>query len=45
MYHMEAWCGHFLTWWQTATLTDYAHLVLAVVLVGWFWTRLHSYSN
>lgn len=25
--------------WQTATLTDYAHVVLAVVIVAWFVAR------
>ena len=25
--------------WQTATLTDYAHCVLAIVIIAWFATR------
>jgi hypothetical protein len=25
--------------WQSATLTDYAHCVLAVVIIAWFATR------
>ncbi len=27
--------------WQQATFVDYGHLVLAVVLLGWFVTRYH----
>ena len=40
---MQPWLGRSLEFlferWTTATLTDYAHLALAVVLVGWFMTR------
>ncbi len=34
------WFGVLLNRWQHATLTDYAHMVLAVVLLGWFFTRV-----
>ena len=29
----------FMKTWQSATLTDYAHCVLAIVIVAWFATR------
>ncbi len=35
--------GHFievcLYRWQTATLTDYAHCVIAIIVIGWFVSR------
>ena len=34
------WIGVLLEQWQGATLMDYGHLVLAVVLVGWFIARM-----
>lgn len=34
-------CGVLLDRWQQATLMDYGHLILAVVLLGWFITRYH----
>lgn len=43
---MEAWTNHllelFLTNWQSATMADYGHLVLAIVLVGWGFTRCRA---
>lgn len=27
--------------WQTATLMDYAHCVIAIIVVGWFFSRYH----
>lgn len=31
-----------LQWWRSATLIDYAHVVLAVVVAGWFLSRYAS---
>ncbi len=28
--------------WQTATLTDYAHCVLAIIVIGWFMSRTNN---
>lgn len=42
MSNVTIWVGTLLEKWQNATLVDYGHLVLAVVLLGWFFTRLNS---
>jgi hypothetical protein len=34
--------GALLDHWQRATLVDYGNMVLAVVLLGWFVTRIQS---
>lgn len=28
--------------WQTATLMDYAHCVIAIIVVGWFLSRTQN---
>ena len=37
---MERWANHIvgslLETWQEATLTDYGHLLMAVIIAGWF---------
>ena len=39
MYQMNSWFGFLLEQWQQATLLDYAHLVIGVVLLCWLITR------
>ncbi len=34
--------GLLLNHWQQATLVDYGHMILAVVLAGWFLTRIQQ---
>ena len=34
--HMDHYIELLLQRWQTATLTDYAHCVIAIILIGWF---------
>lgn len=36
------WFDQMMVYWQDATLVDYGHMVLAIVLVGWFTSRLAS---
>jgi hypothetical protein len=36
---MEMLVESILFKWQSATLTDYAHVLLAIVVVGWFISR------
>jgi hypothetical protein len=36
---MDSLIESLLTRWQSATLTDYAHVVLAIVIVAWFVSR------
>jgi hypothetical protein len=36
---MEVYVENILEMWHSATLTDYAHVVLAVVVVAWFISR------
>jgi len=35
--------GHFIEMlmyrWQTATMIDYAHCVIAIIVIGWFASR------
>lgn len=38
----EGWCTDLMSAWQAATLTDYASLALAVVVVAWFTGRITS---
>jgi|GEM_PF-2979639 len=40
---MEEYTHHFLNWWMNARLTDFAHLLLAVVLVGWALIRVRDW--
>lgn len=42
MSYITLWVGTLLEKWQNATLVDYGHMVLAVVLLGWFVSRLNS---
>lgn len=39
---VTSWFGLLLEHWQQATIVDYGHMVLAVVLLGWFITHYHS---
>jgi len=36
---MDVHVENILELWQGATLTDYAHVVLAIVLLAWFISR------
>ena len=40
---MERWLAEFfeylMTTWREATPTDYLHLILGVIVAGWFYTR------
>jgi hypothetical protein len=36
---MNSWFDFLFQTWQQATLMDYANLVIAVVLLGWFIAR------
>lgn len=38
-YYIEEATMNLLTAWQNASLTDYAHLVLAITILGWFISR------
>jgi len=37
---IQLWLAYLLEQWQHATLMDYGHMVLAVVLLGWFVARI-----
>lgn len=39
MYRMNSWFDFLLQSWHQATLMDYANLVIAVALLGWFIAR------
>jgi hypothetical protein len=36
------YCAYILNCWDQATVTDYTHIALGVVLVGWFIARVSS---
>lgn len=36
---MDVYVEKILETWRGATLTDYAHVILAIVVVAWFITR------
>jgi hypothetical protein len=36
------WCAAAFDAWQSATLMDYVHVVLAVIVLGWFVARYFS---
>lgn len=41
-YTIQNWCAAALEAWQNATLVDYAHVVLGIVVLGWFVARYFS---
>lgn len=38
------WCERAISSWQEAALLDYAPLMLAVVVAGWFCSRMTATS-
>jgi len=42
MAQIQLWFGYLIERWHHATLVDYAHMMLAVVLLGWFVTRMRG---
>ena len=41
-YVIENWCESVMNCWHNTSPTDFAHVTLAVVLVGWAVTRFTS---